>query len=54
MDTETFPGVKRPRRGVDNQTPSKAEDTEIVVIPILSLWAFLVCSKVNFTYNILL
>ena len=37
MGTGSFPGVKRPSRGVDHPPPSSAEDKERVE---LSLWAF--------------
>jgi len=49
MGTGSFPGVKRPRRGVNHQPPSRAEVKERRAIPLLPLWAFVVCSRVNFT-----
>jgi hypothetical protein len=45
----TFPRVKQPGRGVDHRPPSKAEVKESVVIPLLPLWAFVACSRVNLT-----
>jgi hypothetical protein len=39
------PGVKRPGRGV-NRGYCKTR-----TIPILPLWAFMACSRVNFTCN---
>jgi hypothetical protein len=41
----SFPGVTRPGRGVDHPPASSAK----VLLP---LWAFVACSKVNFTYLI--
>ena len=38
--TGSFPGVKRPWRGVDHQPPTSA------------LWTFAVCSKVNFIISL--
>jgi hypothetical protein len=46
MGTGSFPGVKRPGRGVDHP-PSSADVKETV--QLLPLWAFVVCSMVNFT-----
>jgi hypothetical protein len=43
-----FPGVKRPGRGVDHPPPSSAEVKERV--QLLPLWAFMACSRVNFTF----
>jgi hypothetical protein len=48
-----FPGVKRPWRGLNHPTPCSAEVKEIVVTPLLSLWAFVACSGVNFTFYLL-
>jgi hypothetical protein len=42
MGTGSFPGVKRPGRGVDH-TPHLA--------PLLSLWAFVACCRVSFTFT---
>ena len=44
-----FPGVKRPGRGVKDPPPSSAEVKEKVEIPLLPFWAFVACSRVNFT-----
>jgi len=51
MGTGSFPGVKRPERGVDHPPSSSAEVKERVVIPLLPLWAFVACSRVNFTFT---
>ena len=50
MGTASFPGVKRPGRGVDHPLPSRAEVKERVVIPLLTLWDFVICFRVNFTF----
>ena len=47
MGTGSFPGVKRPGRDVDHPPPSGAEVKERVTL--LSLWAFVDYSRVNFT-----
>jgi hypothetical protein len=45
---ESFPGVKRPGRGVDHPPPSSSKVEERVdLIHILSLWIFLASSRVN-------
>jgi len=36
MDTESFPGVKQPGRGVDHPTPSSAEVKERVELYLYS------------------
>ena len=53
MGTRSFPGVKRPRRGVDQSPPFCAEVKERVEIYLYSfpLWAFVVCSRVTFTFT---
>jgi hypothetical protein len=53
MGTGSFPGVKRPECGVDHPPPSSAEvrERESRVIPLLPLWAFLACSRVNLTFT---
>jgi hypothetical protein len=47
MGTGISPGVKRPGRGVDHPPLSSAEVNDRA-IPLLPLWAFVVCSRVNF------
>ena len=48
MGTGSFPGLKRPGRGVDHQPPSSAEVNEVVELYLYALCAFLVCYRVNF------
>jgi hypothetical protein len=48
MGTGSFPRVKRPGRGADHPPPSSAEVKEGVR---LYLWAFVACSRVNFTFT---
>jgi hypothetical protein len=46
-------GVKRPGRGVDHPPLSYAEVIKKSrAIPLLPLWAFVVCSRVNFTAHL--
>jgi hypothetical protein len=52
MGTESFPGVKRPARGVDYTPTSSAKVKERTAINLLPLWAFVTCSRVNFTFNV--
>jgi hypothetical protein len=52
MGTGSFPVVKRPGRGVDHPPPSSAEVKVRVVIPLLPLWAFMACSRVNCTFTV--
>jgi hypothetical protein len=48
----SFPGVKRPERGVDNPPSSCAEVKERVELYLYSsTWAFVACSRVNFTFT---
>jgi hypothetical protein len=47
----SFPGVKRPGRGVDHPPTFSAEVKERVVISPLPLCAFLACSGVNVTFT---
>ena len=49
--TGSFPGVKRPGRGVDHPPPSSAEVKERIAIPLLPLWAFVACYRVTFTFT---
>jgi hypothetical protein len=52
MGTGSFPGVKRPGCGVDHPPPSRAKVKERVeLIPLLPLWAFVACSRVNLTFT---
>ena len=47
----SFPGVKRPGRGVDHPLPFSAEVKERVELYIYPpLWAFVACYRVNFTF----
>ena len=46
MGTGSFPGVKRPGRGVDHPPPSRAEVKERV-----ELWNFVACSRVNLYFR---
>ena len=46
MGIGSFPGLKRPGRGVD-PPPSTAKVEGIHLLP---LWAFVACSRVNFTF----
>ena len=48
MGTESFPGVKRPRRDVDQPPPTSAKSEERAQLSLLPLWAFLARSRVNF------
>jgi len=51
MGTGSFPGVKRLERGVDHPLPSSVEVKERVeAIPLLPVWAFMVCARVTFTF----
>jgi hypothetical protein len=51
----SFPGVKRPELGVDHPLPSSAEVKERVELYLFfPLWAFVACSRVNFTFTLLL
>jgi len=43
MGTEFFPGVNRPRRGVDQPPPFGAKVNESIAITLLPLWAFVAC-----------
>jgi len=45
----SFPGAKRPGRGVDHPPLSSTEVKERV--PLLPLWVFVDCSRVNFTFT---
>jgi hypothetical protein len=53
MGTGSFPGVKRPGRGVDHPPSSSAKVKERVQLyTSTSLWAFMACSRVTFTYYV--
>ena len=48
MGTGSFPGIKRPRRGVDYLPQSSAEVEERVELHFYSpFWAFVACYRVN-------
>ena len=47
----SFPGVKRPSRGVDYRRTSSAEVKDRVEVYLYSrLWAFVACCRVKFTF----
>jgi len=48
----SFPGLKRPGRGVDHLSPSSAQIKERVEVSRLPLWTFVACSTVNFTFTL--
>jgi hypothetical protein len=52
MGTGSFPGIKRPGRGVDHPPPSSAEVKERVELYLYSLWAFMACSRENFAFTL--
>jgi hypothetical protein len=49
MGTGSFPGVKRPGRGIDHLPPSSAKVKERVEL-YLPLWAIVAYSTVNFIF----
>jgi len=52
--TGSFPGVKRPERGVDHPSPSSAEVKVTVELYIYSpFWAFVAYTRVTFTFTVL-
>ena len=51
MGTGSFPGVKRPGRGVDHP-PHPAPMLKSRAITLLPLWAFVVCFRVNYLYPV--
>jgi len=51
MGTGSFQGVKLPRRNADHPPPSSAEVKERAV-PLLPLWAYVACSRLNFTFTL--
>jgi hypothetical protein len=54
MGTGSFPGIKRPGRGVDHPPPSSAEVIERVQLNIhlLPLWAVVAFSRMSFTFTL--
>ena len=52
IGTGSFPGVKQPGRGVDHPPPSSAKVKEGVQLYLTPPWAFVACSRVNFTFFI--
>jgi hypothetical protein len=51
IGTGSLPGVKRPGRDADHAPQSSAEVKERVDLYIFfPLWAFLACSRANFTF----
>ena len=54
MGTGSFPGIKRPGRGVDHPLPPSAEVKERVELYLHSPCAFGACSSVNFTFYLYL
>ena len=50
MDTESFPGAKRPGHGVDHPPPSSVEVKERVRYTSTPLWDFVACSMLNFIF----
>jgi hypothetical protein len=52
MGPWSFSGVKQPGRGIDHPSTSSAEVKERVELHLhLPLWAFMTCSRVNFTLS---
>jgi hypothetical protein len=49
--TGSFLGVKRPGRGVDHPPHLAPRLKKGRSIPLLHLWAFVACSRVNFNFN---
>jgi hypothetical protein len=52
MGTGSFPGLKRPERGVDHPPPPTPRLKKKYSCPLLPLWAFVACSRVNFTFTL--
>jgi hypothetical protein len=50
MGSGSFPGVKRPGRGVEHQ-PHLEPRLKSRAIPLLPFWAFMACYRVNFTFT---
>jgi len=53
MGTWSFPEVKRPGRGVDHPPHLVPRLRKSRAIPLLPLWAFVACSRLNFTFTFL-
>jgi len=54
MGTGSFPGVKQPGRGVDHPcTIYRRGYRKSRGIPVLNLWVFVACYRVNFTFYLL-
>jgi hypothetical protein len=51
MGTGSFPEVKRPRRGVDHPSHLAQRLKKEYSIPLLPFWAFIACSRLNFTFT---
>jgi hypothetical protein len=51
VGTGSFLGVKRPGHGFDHPLLSSAEVRESTAVPLLPLWAFVACSRLNFTFT---
>jgi len=50
VGTGSFPGIKRPRNGVDHPPNSTCEvNGKTVAVPLLLLWTFMARSRVKFT-----
>ena len=53
VGTESFPGVKRPGRGIDHRPPSKRRvERKCRAIPLLTLWDFMACYRVSWTHRL--
>jgi hypothetical protein len=51
MGNVSFPGVKRPGRGVDHPPSSSARVKESRAIPLLNFGAFVACSRENILFG---
>jgi hypothetical protein len=50
MGTGSLPGVKQVGYGIDQPHLSSTEVKERVELPLCQLWAYMACSRVNFTF----